>query len=303
LLIIESSKGGTGLETKGYKYFTWFNNTFLILLSLLCIFPLVHVLALSFSSSSAASAGLVKLWPVEFTLSSYQYVAAKAEFWRSMFVSFQRVILGGLINFFLTVLLAYPLSRETKQFKPRTFLAWFLFMTMIFHGGLIPWYIVTKELHLLDTIWALVLPNAVPVFNVILLINFFRQLPKEMDEAAHVDGAGHWTILWKIYIPLSLPVLATITLFSLVMHWNSWFDGLILMNSPENYPLQSFLQTVVIQRDLSMVGSSDLESLSEISDRTLKSAQIFLGCLPILIVYPFLQKYFVKGIVIGGVKG
>ncbi|WP_204670108.1 ABC transporter permease subunit [Gracilibacillus alcaliphilus] len=291
------------LETKGYKYFTWFNNVFLILLALACLFPLIHVLALSFSSSSAAAAGEVMLWPVEFTLSSYEYVAAKSEFWRSMFVSFQRILLGGTINFLVTILLAYPISREPKEFKPRTFLAWFLFMTMLFNGGLIPWYIVIKEAGLLDTIWALVLPNAVPVFNVILLINFFRQLPKELDEAAYVDGAGHWTILWKIYIPLSLPVLATVTLFSLVMHWNSWFDGLILMNKPDNYPLQSFLQTVIIQQDLSMITSGDLEGLSEISDRTLKSAQIFLGCLPIFLVYPFLQRYFVKGIVIGSVKG
>ncbi|WP_163538208.1 carbohydrate ABC transporter permease [Gracilibacillus sp. YIM 98692] len=291
------------MESKGYKYFTWFNNTFLIFLSLLCIFPLIHVLALSFSSSSAASAGLVKLWPVEFTLSSYEYVAAKTEFWRSMFVSFQRILIGGFINFILTVLLAYPLSRETREFKPRTFIAWFLFMTMLFHGGLIPWYIVIKEAGLLDSIWALVLPNAVPVFNVILLINFLKQIPKELDEAARMDGAGHWAILWKIYVPLSTPVLATITLFSLVMHWNSWFDGLILMNSPENYPLQSFLQTVIIQQDLTMITSGDLESLSEISDRTLKAAQIFLGCLPIILVYPFLQRYFVKGIVIGSVKG
>ncbi|GAB2564232.1 putative aldouronate transport system permease protein [Gracilibacillus alcaliphilus] len=291
------------METKGYKYFTWFNNVFLILLALACLFPLIHVLALSFSSSSAAAAGEVMLWPVEFTLSSYEYVAAKSEFWRSMFVSFQRILLGGTINFLVTILLAYPISREPKEFKPRTFLAWFLFMTMLFNGGLIPWYIVIKEAGLLDTIWALVLPNAVPVFNVILLINFFRQLPKELDEAAYVDGAGHWTILWKIYIPLSLPVLATVTLFSLVMHWNSWFDGLILMNKPDNYPLQSFLQTVIIQQDLSMITSGDLEGLSEISDRTLKSAQIFLGCLPIFLVYPFLQRYFVKGIVIGSVKG
>lgn len=291
------------METKGYKYFTWFNNTILILLALLCIFPLVHILALSFSSSSAASAGMVNLWPVDFTWSSYKYVAAKDEFWRSMFVSIQRVLLGGTINFVLTVLLAYPLSRESREFKPRTFLAWFVFLTMLFHGGLIPWYIVIKEAGLLDTIWALVLPNAVPVFNVILLINFFRQLPKELDEAAFMDGAGHWSILWRIYIPLSLPVLATVTLFSLVMHWNSWFDGLILMNSPDNYPLQSFLQTVIIQKDLSTITSADIESLAEISDRTLRAAQIFLGSLPILLVYPFLQRYFVKGIVIGSVKG
>jgi len=136
----------------------------------------------------------------------------------------------------------------------------------------------------------------------ILLLNFFRGLPKELEEAAYMDGAGHWTTLWRIFVPLSTPVLATITLFATVHHWNSWFDGLIFMNSPMNYPLQSYLQTVVIQQDLSANTNVDLDSLAEISDRTAKAAQIFLGALPILLVYPFLQRFFVKGIVLGSVK-
>ncbi|TMY87285.1 carbohydrate ABC transporter permease, partial [Klebsiella pneumoniae] len=175
-------------------------------------------------------------------------------------------------------------------------------ITMLFHGGLIPLYMTVKYTGIMNTLWALVLPNAVPVFNVVLLLNFFRGLPKELEEAAFMDGAGHWTTLWRVMVPLSAPALATITLFATVGHWNAWFDGLIFMNSPDNYPLQSYLQTVVINRDLSLVSSSDLKALAEVSDRTAKAAQIFLGALPILLVYPFLQRFFMKGIVLGSVK-
>ncbi|WP_242855648.1 carbohydrate ABC transporter permease [Ruminiclostridium josui] len=168
---------------------------------------------------------------------------------------------------------------------------------------MIPWYIVIKQMGLLDSLWALVLPGAVPVFSVILLLNFFREIPKELHEAAFIDGAGHWTTLWRVIVPVSTPALATITLFSLVGHWNSWFDGMILMNKAENYPLQSYIQTIVVQRSYSMLSRQEISELATISDRTLRASQIFLGTLPIVLVYPFLQKYFVKGIVLGGVKG
>lgn len=288
--------------TPGRRLFVIVNYTVLISLSLLCLLPLIHVLALSFSSSAAATAGYVKFWPVEFTTNSYQFVLKKPEFLASVWVSVQRVVLGTLVNMVLTVLLAYPLSKEVKAFRMRTFYVWIFFLTILFSGGLIPWYMVIKETGLLNTIWALIIPGAVPVFNVILLLNFFRGLPKELEEASFIDGAGHWTTMWRIFVPLSLPALATITLFAMVGHWNSWFDGLILMNSPDNYPLQSYLQTVVIRRDLSLVSQSSLADLANVSDRTSKAAQIFMGALPILLVYPFLQRFFMKGIVLGSVK-
>jgi putative aldouronate transport system permease protein len=161
---------------------------------------------------------------------------------------------------------------------------------------------IIKATGLLDTIWALVLPGAVPVFSVILLLNFFRGLPRELEEAAFIDGADHFTTLVRIYLPLSTPALATLLLLTMVGHWNSWFDGLIFMNSPEHYPLQSYLQTIVIQKDFSTLTELNSEALKEISDRTVKAAQIFMGALPVLVVYPFLQKYFMKGIVLGSVK-
>lgn len=290
-------------KRKKLSVFTIVNSSFLILSALLCVIPLIHILAVSFSSSAAAAAGKVVFWPVEFTLNSYNYVAKRAAFWNSMLVSVERIALGGFVNLVLTILCAYPLSKEKSEFKFRSFYAWAFFITMLFSGGLIPWYIVIKEAGLLDSIWALILPGAVPVFNVILLLNFFREIPKELSEAAFIDGAGHWTTLWKIYVPVSTPSLATITLFSLVGHWNSWFDGLVLMNNADNYPLQSYIQTIVVQRSYSMLSRQEISELATISDKTLRSAQIFLGSLPIILVYPFLQKYFVKGIVLGGVKG
>jgi len=288
---------------KKVSVFTIINVSFLILSALLCIIPLMHILAVSFSSSSAAAAGKVILWPVDFSLYSYAYVAKRAAFWQSMLVSVERIALGGFINLFLTILCAYPLSKESSEFRFRTFYAWTFFITMLFSGGLIPWYIVIKQAGLIDSIWALVLPGAVPVFSVILMLNFFREVPKELSEAAFIDGAGHWTTLWRIFVPVSTPALATIALFSLVGHWNSWFDGLILMNKPDNYPLQSYIQTIVVQRSYSMLSRQEISELATVSDRTLRSSQIFLGSLPILLVYPFLQKYFVKGIVLGSVKG
>ncbi|MBP1988762.1 carbohydrate ABC transporter permease [Paenibacillus eucommiae] len=284
------------------KIFSICNYTLLIGMSLLCLLPMIHVLAISFSDNVAASAGAVKLWPVDFTTKSYEFVLAKKEFITSLVVSVQRVFLGTVINMMFTILMAYPLSKEASVFKWRTLYVWVLFFSILFSGGLIPWYMTIRATGLLDTIWALVIPSAVPVFNVILLLNFFRALPKDLEEAAFIDGAGHVKTLLRVYIPLSAPALATLVLFTVVGHWNSWFDGLILMNSPDHYPLQSYLQTVVIQRDFTSLTEQDIKTMKEISDRTVKAAQIFMGALPILLVYPFLQRFFIQGIVIGSVK-
>ncbi len=288
--------------SRSKSIFDIFNFVFLILLSFLCLFPLIHILAVSFSSNAAATAGMVKLWPVEFNTKSYEYLLREAAFLKAFIVSLKRVLLGTSLNMLFTVLIAYPLSKEVSVFKKRTLYAWFFVLTILFSGGLIPTYQTVNETGLLNSIWALIIPSAVPVFNVILLLNFFRGLPKELEEATFMDGAGHWIALWKVYVPLSTPALATITLFTIVSHWNSWFDGLIYMNSPDKYPLQSYLQTVIIQKNFSELTEADLKTLKEISDRTIKAAEIFLGALPVIVVYPFLQKYFIKDIVLGSVK-
>jgi putative aldouronate transport system permease protein len=275
----------------------------LALLALLCAFPILHTLALSFSSAAAASGGRVTLWPAEFTTQAYQFVLESSAFIRSFGVSLARVLVGVPVNMVMTILVAYPLSRSREVFRARDFFAWFFLITVLFSGGLIPWYMVIRQTGLIDKFWALIIPGALPVFNVILLANTFRNSPKELEEAAAMDGAGHWTILTQVLLPLSLPILATVTLFVAVGHWNAWFDGLILMNSPDKYPLQSYLQTVVINPDPRMLTERDLALLQLISDRTTRAAQIFVAMAPILVIYPFLQRYFTAGVKLGSIKG
>ena len=290
----------------GEKAFSALNYLFLSFLGFMCIFPLIHVLAISFSSKASVAAGLVGLWPVGVTLESYKFILDKPEFLRALSVTMQRVLLGVPLSMLLTILVAYPLSKENKAFRGRTVYVWAFMLTILFSGGLIPFYMTVRMTGMLDSIGALVLPSAVQVFNIVLMLNFFRGLPKEIEESAFVDGAGHWNVLWKIVVPISMPSIATVLLFTTVTQWNSWFDGIILMNSSANYPLQTYLQVIVIQASMkigSVLNSEDWKILQIVSDKTAKSAQIFLGALPILLIYPFLQKYFVKGIVLGSVKG
>ncbi|BFH64930.1 carbohydrate ABC transporter permease [Paenibacillus azoreducens] len=274
----------------------------LVISSLLCIFPIWYTIAVSFSDKSAVAGGMVSLWPVDFTLSSYKKILQEQAFFTAFGVSLKRVFLGGIINFVVCAMMAYPLSRTPKQFRPRNVYMWFIVFTMLFSGGLIPWFVTIKSYGLLDTIWALVLPSAVPVFNVILLVNYFRSIPKDMDEAGMMDGAGPWYMLLKIYLPLSVPVLATITLFSIVGHWNSFFDGLILMNKQEHYPLQTYIQQLVVQINTDNMTTEELRQMAQLSNKTLNAAKIVISMLPILVVYPFLQRFFIHGIMLGSVK-
>jgi len=179
-----------------------------------------------------------------------------------------------------------------------------MFFTMLFGGGLIPSFLLINNLGLMNSIWALVLPGAVSVWNIILMLNFFRQLPKELDEAAFIDGATHWTVLWKIYVPTSKAVIATVTLFTVVGQWNAWFDGMIYMTQ-ERFPLQTFLYfTLQAAGSLEMLNEAQqMEAFRHLTQDTLQAAQIFVGALPVIMLYPFLQKYFTKGIVLGSVKG
>ena len=291
-------------QTKGEKIFRLFNYIWLTFVTIMCLFPVLHIVALSLSSSNAAAAGWVTLFPKEITLKAYKYALGNKLFASSFLISTKRVLLGVSINMILTVITAYPLSRPLKEFKSRTFYAWYIFIPMIFSGGLIPIYLVVVKAGLIDTIWALILPTAIPIFNVIVMLNFFKRIPKEISESAFMDGAGHIQVLIRIFLPLSLPSLATLTVYAAVFHWNSWFDGIIYMNRIENYPLQSYLRTLVIVKDFStMSNRSEFEKIAEISDRTLQASQIFIGALPILAIYPFLQRYFIKGLVVGSVKG
>jgi len=278
------------------------NYIFLSLVALLCLLPLVQIVAISLSSSAAAEANLVKLWPVDFNWTAYDYAAHKPEFIRSLGISVIRIILGVGMSMFITILVAFPLSKESNRFRTRTLYVWLFVFVMLFHGGLIPTYMIIKMVGLTNTIWALVVPEAVAVFNIVLLLNFYRAVPKELEEAGFIDGAGYWKSLWVIYVPLSMPAIATLILFSAVGHWNAWFDGMIYLKKVDQYPLSTYLRTVVLASNVDLSSTTDAKLIAELSSRTLKAAQIFLGALPILLVYPFLQRFFVKGIVLGSVK-
>lgn len=289
-------------QSTAYRIFTACNQTFLILLGVLCVTPLIHILAVSFSDQAAASANLVGLRPVGFNLDAWVKITESDNFLRSLWNGVVRTVIGTAIIMSCMLLAAYSLSKEEHDFKGRTFYTYFFIVIMIFNGGLIPTYVLVSNLGLLNTLWALIFTNAINVFNLILLMNFFRTgVPKALEEAAYIDGANHLKTLVGVYLPISLPAIATISLFTMVGQWNSWFDGIIYLTDAKKYPLSTFLHTIIVQRDYSDM-NVDPEELKKYSERTVRSAQIFIGALPVLIVYPFLQKYFVKGIVLGSVK-
>ena len=269
-----------------------------------CVLPFIHLLAVSFSSSTAVAAGQVAFWPVDFTTASYEYVITGGKFLRAMSISLQRVVLGTLLNVVLMVLTAYPLSKD--NLPCRNLLSGFFVLTMLVSGGMIPTYLLVSGLGLKDTIWSLILPGALPVYNMIILMNFIRGLPHEIEEAAWIDGASPFQTLVQVVFPLLGPSLATVGLFCMVGHWNDWFSGMIYMSDPANYPLQTYLQTLLVNFEQllqSDTTSNIQEILSRMNARTGRAAQLFLGALPIMCVYTFLQRYFTKGLTLGSVKG
>lgn len=270
----------------------------------LCLLPMLHVLALSLSSKNAALAGRVSFFPVDLTLTPYRMLLSDARFMKAFWVSTQRVLLGGGINLLLTVLMAYPLSLEKEEFPSRNRYMWFIIFTMLFGGSIVPWYFVIRTTGIIDTMWALVLPGAVPVYNTILLMNFFRNQPRAIKESARVDGVNAMQMLLRICVPLAMPAIATVTLFSVVNHWNGFFDGLLLINTPENIPLQTYIYTLSNSNiDISSSTSLTPEEIEALTSlRTFNAAKVVVATIPILVVYPFMQRYFVAGITLGSVK-
>jgi len=285
------------------KLWNWLNILLIIMLTIVCILPVWYTLVVSISDRSVVAAGEVFLLPKSITLSSYETIMSESQFFKSFFISVQRVVYGSMITFFVVLLMAYPLSKTSKDFKYRNIIMWLLIFCMLFNGGLVPWYMTMKSIGMINNIWGLVLGGGLPVFNVILVMNFFRNLPKEMEESALMDGAGPWRILFGIFLPLSTPVLATVLVFTIVGHWNEFFQALVLMTKNENYPLQSYIRQVTANVDLSKMDAESVKRLTSLSNQTLNAAKIFISMLPLLIIYPFFQKYFVKGITLGSVKG
>ncbi len=286
----------------GSRMFDGINYVILAILGLSCVLPFLNLLAISLSSSAATSANLVSFWPIDFQTECYGLVFKSGAFMRAFAISVLRVLIGTTINLFFITVTAYPLSKEANELKGRNAIMWFYVFPMMFSGGLIPFFLVVQKMGLVNSLWVLVIPGAVDVFSVIMMMNYFRGLNKNISESAMIDGAGHLRILASIYVPLSLPSIATLALFSMVGHWNDWFSGLIFLNDMNDWPLQTYLRQMLVSVDLRNLKVEDMELLRKLSNRSLKAAQLIVATVPILCVYPFMQRYFVKGITLGSVK-
>ena len=288
----------------GRKSFLIFDYLFLAAGCLTCVLPFVNLLAVSFSGNTAVAAGKVTFWPVDFTPFSYEYALRGGKFLRALLISIELVILGTGVNVLLMVLTAYPLSRGKDRLLGRNLYMAYFVLTMLIGGGLIPTYLVVVKAGLKNSIWSLILPGALPVYNMVILMNFIRQLPEELAEAARIDGASEWKVLLKVVLPLSKPALATVGLFCIVGHWNNWFGGIIYMSETERYPLQTYMQSLLqnFEAMMKLSGTDYALLLSQMNAQTGRAAQLFLGAIPVMLVYPFLQKYFTTGLTLGSVK-
>lgn len=289
-------------KTFGSRLFDGVNLLLLVLIAISCLLPIWYTLCVSLSQKSYAAAGLVTLWPRGINFNSYAKILDDAKFWKSFLTSVIRVVLGTGVSISAVVLMAYPLSKATKQFPARNIIMWILIFCMLFNGGVVPWFITMKTLKLTNNMWGLVLGNSLPMFHVILMMNFIRNIPKDLEEAAAVDGAGPWYSLFSIVIPISKPAIATIVLFNAVYHWNEFFNGLVLMNQASKYPLQTYIQQLVVSINTASMSEEQYKLLSEMSNQTLNAAKLFVAIIPVMLIYPLLQKYFIAGITLGSVK-
>ena len=287
-------------RSKGEKTFSVLNYLFLGGFALLCLFPFIHVIAQSLSSQRAIVSGEVLFLPIETTFLAYKEIFMDQDFIRAFVVSVLRTVVGTFASVFFTILLAYPLSKT--YIKGRGVILFLIVFTMIFNGGMIPTFLVVRETGLLNTFWAYIIPGLISAFNVIIVKNFFQSIPQELEESAKMDGCSNLGILFKIVIPLSMPVIATISLFVAVFHWNSFFDAVLYITDSSLYPLQVYLREL-IQFNTSGIDLKDNLEQALIANESIKAAALIASTLPILIVYPFLQKYFVTGVMIGSVKG
>ena len=288
--------------TGGERTFETINLIVLILIGALMLFPFLNMAAKSFSSENAILTGKVLFWPVGFQTGTYKYVIRQAQFWNSFKVSVMITLMGTAGAMIISCLTAYPLSK-TWLYGRKPLLLLFVF-TMLFGGGMVPSYLLMRSLGLINTIWVLFVPAMLSVYNMILLKNFFEDIPDSIEESAELDGAGSLRILVSIVLPMSLPAIATIGLFYAVGFWDNYMSGLLYITKPELKPLQQYLYEIVtesinVDKEMSM----DAQENAALNTDAIRSATIMLACVPIMCVYPFLQKYFVKGVMVGALKG
>ncbi|MCU6707511.1 carbohydrate ABC transporter permease [Paenibacillus sp. J5C_2022] len=285
--------------SRGQKLFNLFNVVFLGAISLTMVLPLIHIVAQSFSNNVAIVSGDVAFWPVNFTTGSYELILGDPSIWKSFRNSLIVTVFGTLLNLLMTSMLAYPLARPEYLFRKGVLI--FVLFTLIFSAPLIPNYLLIRSLGLLDTLWAITLPMAISAFNMFIMRSFFMNLPSELLDSAKMDGCGELMAFWRIVLPLSKPVMATMAIIYGVAHWNRYGDAVYYISDREWIPLQVRLREIVFADQL---GQADITSefFTELSPEGIKMAVIVVATVPIMMVYPFLQKYFIKGMLVGSIK-
>ena len=278
-------------------------NVIVLFFVIICLYPFLNVVAYSFSDSAAVLSGQVTIFPVNFQIDAYKQILKQSQIWTAMNISIFVTIGGTLLGLLLTTCAAYALSKE--DLKGRSVITGFILFTMYFGGGIIPTFMVVKGVGLYDSIASLVIPSAMNVFNFIIMRTFFKNIPAELKEAAFIDGANDMKILVKIVLPLSLPIVATVGLYYAVSYWNDYFSALLYIQTPEKFSLQLRLRQILFADQMNNLGNvaSEDGAATKIMPETLKMACITLTTIPIILIYPWLQKYFVKGTMVGAVKG
>ncbi|MZQ86381.1 ABC transporter permease subunit [Paenibacillus sp. 5J-6] len=291
------------MRLRNLPFFDTINMIFMLLMIFVTLYPLYYMGIISISSGSSVSSGEVFWRPIEINFKAYNVIFNDPAIVRSYGNTIFYTVGGVLVNLIMTALCAYPLSR--KHMYGRSVLALFVVFTMFFDGGLIPRYMVVHALGMVNTIWAILIPTAINVFNMILMRTFFEDIPEALHESAIMDGAGEFRVFTKIVLPLSLPVMATMFLFYAVAHWNSFFPALIYLNEKNLYPMQIILRNIVISGDMATQSAQlgAAEAGMAVMTENIKYACVFVAILPVLVIYPFVQKYFVQGAMLGSVKG
>lgn len=288
-------------RTKGEKIFHGIIVVIMILFCVSILIPFLNILATSFSSLGPISAGEVTIYPKEFSTDAYKYLLSDNQFFKSFLISVSITVIGTISSLIVTTMCAYPLSKPKLKYRRK--IQYYFVFTMMFGGGLVPTFMLIKALGLYNTYWVLFVPSIMSVYNMILIKNFMEGLPESLEESAKIDGASNMQIFVKIVLPLSVPVLATIGLFFAVGYWNSYFPGIMYINSPDLKPLQTFLYEMQsLVNSISSMSPEDQAKYAGLTSSSIQSAAIVATTVPILVVYPFLQKYFVKGLVVGSEK-
>ena len=279
----------------------------LILLMIITLYPIIYIFSVSVSSTTAYESGRVVFLPVEFNLEAYKVILKAGTIPRSFVNSVIYTLLYTVVSLLMTTTMAYPLSRSKDRVAFKGFFSKIVIFTMFFNAGIIPNYLVVKGLGLMDSMWALILPSAISTYNLVVMRSFFEGIPDDLEEAAFIDGANEITIFWKIMLPLSKAALATVGLFYGVYMWNSWFNAMLYLQSDTKFPLQLIIRQIIMQNqmaaELAAMGDTSMLTDQTTNSVSLKYATLFLSILPMLAVYPFIQKYFVKGVMVGSVKG